>query len=159
MATTVHGGSGNPSGGRGRPRGERDHSGTPLSSKLGIRAGSRVLIVGSPEGFSPSPLPPGVELLDRARGELDVVVLFTTRLADLERRFRPLAGSLRPDGRLWVAWPKKVSGVATDLSFDRVQRTGLDAGLVDNKSASITDAYQGLQFVYRLRDRAGRSRA
>jgi hypothetical protein len=60
---------------------------------------------------------------------------------------------VRPDGGIWVAWPKKASGLATDLSFDDVQSIGLDAGLVDNKSASIDDVYQGLRFVYRLKDR------
>jgi hypothetical protein len=60
---------------------------------------------------------------------------------------------LDPAGRLWVAWPKKASSIETDLDFDAVQRIGLEAGLVDNKSASITDDFQGLQFVYRLKDR------
>jgi hypothetical protein len=135
---------------------ERDYSGTPLPKKLGIREGSRVVLVGAPEGFTLAPLPGGVEILRAARGRLDVVVLFTTRLADLERRFPRFAGSIEPDGRLWVAWPKKASGPPTDLTFDLVQRTGLDAGLVDNKSASITEAFQGLQFVVRVRDRASR---
>jgi hypothetical protein len=115
-----------------------------------------VLLVGAPDGFALEPLPGGVDLLATARKRLDVVVLFSTSLADLERRFPRLADALEPDGRLWVAWPKKASGIATDLTFDNVQRLGLDTGLVDNKSASITDAYQALQFVVRLRDRGSR---
>jgi hypothetical protein len=59
-------------------------------------------------------------------------------------------------GRLWVAWPKKASSVPTDLTFETVQRTGLDAGLVDNKSAAVDADFQGLQFVYRLEDRPAR---
>jgi hypothetical protein len=133
----------------------KDYSGTPLPRKLGIREGSRVLLVGSPEGFSLGPLP-GVDLLRTARKGLDVVLLFVTSLPDLERRFPKLADALEPGGRLWVAWPKKASGIETDLTFGAIQRTGLDMGLVDNKSASITEAYQGLQFVVRLRDRASR---
>jgi hypothetical protein len=133
----------------------KDYSGTPLPRKLGIREGSRVLLVGSPEGFSLGPLP-GVDLLRIARKGLDVVLLFPTSLPDLERRFPKLADALEPDGRLWVAWPKKASGIETDLTFGAIQRTGLDMGLVDNKSASITEDYQGLQFVVRLRDRASR---
>jgi hypothetical protein len=128
-------------------------SGTPLPKKLGIREGSRVCLVGAPEGFALAPLPPGVELRARARGPLDVVVLFTRRRADLARRFEALARALDPAGRLWVAWPKKASDVPTDLTFATVQGVGLGAGLVDNKSASIDDVYQGLQFVIRLADR------
>jgi hypothetical protein len=85
---------------------------------------------------------------------MDVVVLFTTGERELRSRFGKLAAGLDPAGRLWIAWPKKASPVATDLDFGTVQRTGLDAGLVDNKSASITEDFQGVQFVYRLKDRA-----
>jgi hypothetical protein len=81
-------------------------------------------------------------------------VLFVTRAADLDRRFPALARSIGQAGRLWVAWPKKDARVDTDLTFERVQGVGLDAGLVDNKSASITGVFQGMQFVIRLRDRA-----
>lgn len=135
------------------PTGHRDYSATPLVRKLGIREGSRVLIVGRPDGFSLGPLPTGTEIAGSARGRLDVVLLFVGTLANLRRRFPALVRALDPAGRLWVAWPKKASGLETDLSFGVVQGLGLDAGLVDNKSASIDQAYQGLQFVYRLRDR------
>jgi hypothetical protein len=135
----------------------KDYSGTPLPRKLGIREGSRVLVVGAPAGFALTGVPPGVELVRAPRRGLDVVVLFATWRADLVRRFGRLATSIASDGRLWVAWPKKASGLATDLTFDAVQRTGLDAGLVDNKSASITEDFQGVQFVVRVRDRAARS--
>ena len=67
-----------------------------------------------------------------------------------------LVDSMQPAGRLWIAWPKKASGVATDIGFDQAHRAGLDLGLVDNKSASITEVFQGLQFVRRLRDRPPR---
>jgi hypothetical protein len=131
----------------------RDYSGTPLPKKLGVREGSRVLVVGAPVGFELDPVPPGARILTTTRRGLDVALLFTATRADLERRFPRLASALAPAGRLWIAWPKKTSGLETDLTFDAVQRTGLDSGLVDNKSASITEAFQGLQFVIRLRDR------
>ena len=134
----------------------KDYSATPLAKKLGIREGSRVLVAGAPEGFDPGPLPTGVERLARAGIGMDVVVLFVTKGSELRRRFAPLAAGLDPAGRLWVAWPKKTAAVETDLDFGEVQRTGLDAGLVDNKSASVTGDFQGLQFVYRLRDRTNR---
>ncbi|MDP9119360.1 MAG: hypothetical protein M3M93_03655, partial [Actinomycetota bacterium] len=95
----------------------------------------------------------GVERLGRAGTAMDVVVLFVTQERDLRSRFAKLTGGLDPAGRLWIAWPKKASSVASDLGFDAVQRIGLDAGLVDNKSASLTEEFQGVQFVYRLMDR------
>jgi hypothetical protein len=131
----------------------RDYSGTPLAKKLGIREGSRVLVIAAPQGFTLDALPSAVELVPRARAPLDVVLLFATRRPELARRFGALAHALDPAGRLWVAWPKKAARVDTDLTFERVQRIGLDAGLVDNKSASIDDVFQGLQFVVRRRDR------
>jgi hypothetical protein len=133
-----------------------DYSATPIAKKLGIREGSRVLVAGAPEGFDLGPLPGGVERLGRAGRAMDVVVLFVTDEGELRRRFATLAGRLDAAGRLWVAWPKRSSRVPTDLDFTAVQRIGLDAGLVDNKSASVTADFQGLQFVYRLRDRAAR---
>jgi hypothetical protein len=90
----------------------------------------------------------------QARGPLDVIVVFVTRRAELDRRFGALAAALASAGRLWVAWPKKAAAVPTDLTFEIVQRIGLEAGLVDNKSASINAVFQGLQFVIRLKDRA-----
>lgn len=138
------------------PAEHRDYSGTPLATKLGIREGSRVLVVAPPDGFSLGPVPHDVDFARRARGRLDVVVLFTMRRTELERRFTGLAEALEPNGRLWVAWPKKASKLPTDLSFGIVQDTGLTAGLVDNKSVSIDERYQGLQFVYRVKDRSRR---
>jgi hypothetical protein len=138
--------------------GHKDYSGTPLWKKLGIRQGSRVVVVAAPPGFDgllrrQAPLPPEVDFLTRATKGIDVAVLFTTERRVLERRFGPLQRSLDPAGRLWVAWPKKASGVETDLTFTIVQEHGLASGLVDNKTASITDVFQGCQFVMRLRDR------
>jgi len=133
----------------------KDYSGTPLPRKLGIRDGSRVLLVSPPPGFILDPLPPGAEVLRRPGGTLDVVVLFATRRRELERRLTTLSRSLDPNGKLWVAWPKKAAKVVTDLTFDAVQEAGLSAGLVDNKSASLDPVFQGVQFVYRLRDRPG----
>lgn len=114
-----------------------------------------MLFVHAPEGFARAlgTLPSGARVISRTRGPLDVVVLFVTRRAELKRRFAGLAAALDPAGRLWAAWPKKAAKVATDLTFDVVQQVGLDAGLVDNKSAAIDDVFQGLQFVYRLEDR------
>jgi hypothetical protein len=97
-----------------------------------------------------------VTLLSRKLGAkpgTDVVVLLTTSREELERRFEALKATLAPADGLWVAWPKKASGIETDLAFDIVQRIGLEAGLVDNKSAAIDDDWQAVRFVYRLSDR------
>jgi hypothetical protein len=140
--------------------GHKDYSGTPLPKKLGITAGGRLALVGAPEGFGETlgELPPGVTVLTRAAGILDVAVVFATRETALARRVPPLVRALAPDGGLWIAWPKKASKVTTDLTFDTVQRMGLAAGLVDNKSASLDDIFQAMRFVYRLKDRPGLSR-
>jgi hypothetical protein len=134
---------------------EKDYSGTPLPKKLGIKEGSRVAIVDAPEGFAATltPMPGGVEIASRVSGHLDVVIVFATRFSALERRFGAAVKELEPDGGLWVCWPKKASKVETDLTFEIVQNMGLETGLVDNKGASVTDVYQGLRFVYRLKDR------
>jgi hypothetical protein len=134
---------------------EKDHSRTPLPKKLGIKEGSVVTFVGEPGGFirTLGRLPIGSEVRRRVRGPLDVIVYFDTRRSGLRRRFPLLAKALAPSGGLWVAWPKKASKIATDLSFAEVQSTGLDAGLVDNKSCSIDDEWQALRFVIRREDR------
>jgi hypothetical protein len=101
----------------------KDYSATPLSQKLGAK--------------------PGVSVL----------VFFSTSRDELARRFAGLKATLAPADGLWVAWPKKAAKIETDLDFDAVQRIGLDAGLVDNKSAAIDERWQALRFVYRLEDR------
>ena len=101
----------------------KDYSGTPLSQKLGAKPGT------------------------------GVVVYFTTTRRQLEQRFDALKATLEPADGLWIAWPKKASKLETDLTLDEVQRIGLAAGLVDNKSCSIDERWQALRFVYRLTDR------
>lgn len=135
---------------------EKDYSATPLWKKLGIKEGAAVALVGAPAGFQRSlaPLPSGVRVAARlTKGPHDVIVVFVNNGPDLAKRFSALARSLDPTGGLWVAYPKKSSGVATDLTFEAVQRTGLDAGLVDNKSCAIDEVWSGVRFVYRLKDR------
>lgn len=88
-----------------------------------------------------------------AKPGAEVLVFFTTRRAELERRFAALKKTLAPADGLWIAWPKKASKLETDLDFATVQQVGLDHGLVDNKSAAIDERWQALRFVYRVRDR------
>ena len=133
------------------------YSGTPLPKKFGVKEGQRIRFVGAPDHFRDlvGPLPPGSELTDGLSGTLDLIVLFTGSLTVLEKGFGELTSSLAPSGPIWVAWPKKSSGVATDLDFEAVQRTGLDAGLVDNKVCAIDETWSGLRFVQRVKDRPG----
>ena len=88
-----------------------------------------------------------------AKPGVDVLVFFTTSRGELERRFAALKETLAPADGLWIAWPKKASRIETDLDFDAVQRVGLGAGLVDNKSAAIDEDWQAVRFVYRSEDR------
>ena len=132
------------------------YSGTPLPKKLGIKEGARLALVGAPDGFLEStltPLPDRVELRACARGPLDVIVFFTKSRADLERRFAKLAAALQPAGALWIAWPKRSSGVATDLTEDVLREVGLPQGLVDTKVCAIDDTWSGLRFVIRKENR------
>ena len=131
------------------------YSGTPLAKKLGIKPGHRVGLIGAPESFEETleGLPEGVRFSRRAAGRFDVIVFFTKRAADLDRRFARLAAKLDKAGGLWVAWPKKSSGVATDVVEGLVRRTGLDGGLVDNKICAVDETWSGLRFVFRLRNR------
>ena len=132
----------------------RDYSATPLPKKLGITESSRVGLVGAPKGFGAS-----IGVKHNVRGAADVIVFFTSKRADLARRFGPLAERLESAGGLWVAWPKKSAEVPTDLSFEEVQRLGLEAGLVDNKSCAIDETWQALRFVIRREDRPAREDA
>jgi hypothetical protein len=142
-----------------RDGGHKDYSGTPLWKKLGIGPEARVRVLDPPPDLGDlmtaiAPLPPGVSFFARTVADLDVALAFVTTPSALRRRFATLARALAPAGRLWIAWPKKAARLATDVDFALVQATGLRAGLVDNKSASITEAFQGLQFVRRTKDRA-----
>jgi hypothetical protein len=131
------------------------YSGTPLVSKLGIKGGSRVAFRAAPEDFENTlgELPPGVDIKARATAPLDVAVAFFTRRSELERRFDRLADAIRPAGALWIAWPKRSSGVETDLTEDSLREIALPKGLVDNKVCAIDDTWSGLRLVHRLENR------
>jgi hypothetical protein len=133
-----------------------DVTSSTLPKKLGIKPGTRVAVLSAPDGFIEStlqPLPDEIELRSRARGPLDVIVFFTKRRAELERRFDKLVDALDRAGALWVAWPKGTSGVATDLSENAVRDAALPKGLVDTKVAAIDDVWSGLKLVIRLENR------
>jgi hypothetical protein len=128
------------------------YSGTPLAGKLGIKAESRVLVAGAPRGWALTDAPARVHTRAGA-GPYEVILLFCPDVATMLRRFGQLSEKLTVAGALWVAWPKKSSGVATDLTEAVVREYGLDEGLVDVKICAIDATWSGLKFVRRLRDR------
>jgi hypothetical protein len=134
------------------------YSGTPLPKKLGIREEQRVWFPAAPPEFFEAlgELPRGVEVKARAAKGLDVVVFFAKRRIDLEKRLVSLSKALDPAGGLWIAWPKKASGVATDMTEDVVRDVALPEGLVDNKVCAIDETWSGLRLVWRLENRADR---
>ncbi|HEY2769810.1 MAG TPA: DUF3052 domain-containing protein [Solirubrobacteraceae bacterium] len=131
------------------------YSSTPLPMKLGIKPGSRLGLLGAPSGFEATlgELPSGVTVIGQARAPLDVIVAFFTSRASLARRLPTLQRAMTPSAGLWIAWPKRASGVATDVGEGVVRELGLAAGLVDNKVCAIDEVWSGLRLVYRLRDR------
>ena len=131
------------------------YSGTPLIKKLGIKPGFNVALVNAPRDFARDlDLPTGVAINSRSSKPIDFVLLFVKTEKALTVGFSQYAARLNPSGMIWIAWPKKSSGVATDLSFTNVQGIGLAAGLVDVKICAIDDVWSGLKFVFRLKDRA-----
>ena len=132
------------------------YSGTPLPAKLGIKPGHRVLLLRAPDGFERDTLgalPDGVTVARTARGTADVIVAFFDRRAELTRRMPALRERMAPACGLWIAWPKRASGVATDLTEDVVRELALANRLVDNKVAAIDATWSGLRLVIRLADR------
>jgi hypothetical protein len=124
---------------------------TPLVKKLGIKPGSRLLLVNEPAGFRDLlvGLPEDVETGVADTAPADVIVYFSTVAAEVKKQAPRLKKRLAPGGGLWVAWPKKASGVETDVTFEVVQPAVLATGLVDNKVCAIDATWTGLRFVYR----------
>jgi CheY-like chemotaxis protein len=134
------------------------YSGTPLPRKLGIQPGHRLVLVGAPAAFEASvlgPLPDGVRVSRRLGGTADVIVAFLTARAELQRRLPALRARMDDAAGLWIAWPKRASGVATDITEDVVRAVALPGGeLVDNKVCAIDETWSGLRLVIRLSARA-----
>jgi hypothetical protein len=139
------------------------YSGTPLPKKLGIKPGFRVQLVSAPaevqtelrEALTSRAIARDGKRKsnDNRNDSLDFSIIFTKSQAELKQEFRRLAKLLQPAGMLWVSWPKKSSGVASDLDDNRVREIGLAAGLVDVKVCAVTEIWSGLKFVRRVKDR------
>lgn len=136
------------------------YSDTPLAQKLGLKAGSRLMLAGeNVAGFAAAlaPLPDGVRPLrwpdDHARGPADVLVYFTRQLAGLTGDLIALSAAITPNGGLWIAWPKRISKVPTDVTEDAIREIALPIGLVDNKVCAIDETWAGLRLVWRKGNR------
>jgi len=130
------------------------YSGTPLARKLGIAPGATVLLDGAPEAFDLGETPPEVTVQRRAgRSPYDVILCFCPTTARLRARWPALHGRTTPAGALWIAWPKRSSGMATDLTENMVREYALAHGRVDVKVCAVDDTWSGLKHVVRLVDR------
>ena len=133
------------------------YSATPLPAKLGIKEGHRVAALDAPDHFEETlgKLPAGAAMQRGLAGSaaLDVIVVFVKARALLEKRLPSLRKRMAPAAGLWVAWPKKASGVATDMTEDVVREIALPTGLVDNKVCAIDETWSGLRLVIRLENR------
>ena len=131
------------------------YSRTPLVKKLGIKPGSNIVFVNAPSDYAKQlDLPADVSANSRAGKPLDFAQLFVKSEKELTKKFSHYARRLNPSGMLWVSWPKKSSGVSTDLSENIVRDIGLATGLVDVKICAVNKVWSGLKFVFRLKDRA-----
>jgi len=131
------------------------YSGTPLPKKLGIKDGFRVSVVEMPQEVS-AELKATLDRCEFSRDSklpLDFAHIFAKSKATLVKEFKRLSKQLAPAGMLWISWPKKSSGVQTDLDEHKVREIGLAAGLVDVKVCAVTEVWSGLKFVRRVKDR------
>ncbi len=129
------------------------YSGTPLPKKLGIKDKSHVLLIGMPADVKAKLKPALAGCRAGKTGPVDFAMLFVKSRAELEKQFSQIARQLAPAGMLWVSWPKKASGVVSNLDENIVRRIGLHAGLVDVKVCAVNEIWSGLKFVIRLKDR------
>jgi len=131
------------------------YSGRSLVEKLGIKPGTRIAVLNAPRGYRATlgTLPPGVVVASTARGTFSFIHFFTRNRSLLQTKLGVLMRALEPDGALWISWPKKASGVATDMTEDAVREIALPVGLVDIKVAAVDAVWSGLKLVRRLENR------
>jgi hypothetical protein len=140
------------------------YSGTPLAKKLGIKDGFRIALLHVPDDVKAA-LRDAFAKCQIQRiscknqdKDLDFIFFFAKSRAGLELELRPAAKALAPAGMLWISWPKKSSGVVTDITGDVIRQSGLDAGLVDIKVCAVTEVWSGLKFVIPVNDRPKQKR-
>lgn len=127
------------------------YSGTPLAKKLGIKAFSRLVILGEPDDYRSlvAPLPPNVTFATRVSGSTDLVHCFVTTEAELRKRLTTFRATLKPDATIWVSWPKRAAGIATSVTEDVIRAVALPLGFVDLKVCAVDATWSGLKLVVR----------
>ena len=130
------------------------YSGTPLVKKLGLKAGMRAHLAGTPPAVLKELGQVVREVTQAPKGDLDFAILFSLKAIEFKRRFAAFEKRIADNGMIWVAWPKKAAKVETDMDFDVVQKTGLAGRMVDVKVSAIDDTWSGLKFVVRKENRA-----
>jgi hypothetical protein len=127
------------------------YSGTPLAKKLGIKAESKVYLLGSPEGYLEllEPLPEGVEIVKRFSNSTDIIHVFATQKSALEKNLCDFREKINSGAALWVSWPKKAAKVPTDISESTIRDIALPMGFVDIKVCAINEIWSGLKLVIR----------
>jgi hypothetical protein len=127
------------------------YSGTPLPQKLGIKEGCTLVLIAAPPELVLGVLPHGTHLQRGLAGKalFDVLVVFVKKRTELVARIAACRPRMQPAAGLWIAWPKRASGVATDVTEDTVREVALPTGLVDNKVCAIDDTWSGLRLVIR----------
>ena len=127
------------------------YSGTPLATKIGIKTGMEVCMVDAPDTYLTQiePLPEGVKFVARFSGNTDIVHIFSSRRAGLEKALRAYRSKLKPTGMIWVSWPKKASGLPTEVTEDTIRELALPLGFVDVKVCAVDEIWSGLKLVIR----------
>jgi hypothetical protein len=131
------------------------YSGTPLASKLGIRAGARLFLQSAPPNYAEliAPAPAGVRRVRRVDARTDLVHLFATRRTQLEAALHAARTAMRADAVIWVSWPKKAARVPTEITEDVVRELALPLGLVDIKVCAVDATWSGLKLMLRRSER------
>ena len=127
------------------------YSGTPLAQKLGIKAGGKVCLIGTPDGFLKllDPIPYDVEFVTRISKTTDIIHFFCTKKAELQKALAGYFPKIKPDAVVWVSWPKKASKVPTDITEDTIREIALPLGFVDIKVCAVDEVWSGLKLVIR----------
>jgi hypothetical protein len=127
------------------------YSGAPLSKKLGIKEGHRVLLIEAPVDYASwlDPLPADVEFVRRADARVDIAHAFVTQREVLDQLLNNLRTKMKPDAALWISWPKKAAKVPTTVTEDTIRELALPLGFVDNKVCAVSEVWSGLKLVVR----------
>jgi hypothetical protein len=131
------------------------YSGTPLAKKLGIKSGFRILVENAPDDYEAllDPLPKDVQIVDAIEDDMPMIHLFTDSAKELAAKLKRYRTKLRPNGMVWVSWPKKASKVATDITEDTIRALALPLGFVDVKVCAVDAVWSGLKLVIRVENR------